>query len=69
VLMIMFGPKREKLTGGFRILQYEEFHSLYSSQNISARCEVITAVFWVASYHNSRRRHNPDDVDSDYQND
>jgi hypothetical protein len=30
----IFGPKREKVTGGWRKLHYEEFHDLYSLPNI-----------------------------------
>jgi hypothetical protein len=31
VLRRMFGPKRDKVTGGWRILHNEEFRDLYSS--------------------------------------
>jgi hypothetical protein len=34
VLRRIFGPKREEVAGGWRRLQYEEFHSLYPSPNI-----------------------------------
>jgi hypothetical protein len=30
----MFGPKRDDVTGKWRMLQNEELHYLYSSQNI-----------------------------------
>jgi hypothetical protein len=30
----IFGPKREEVTGYWRKLHSEEFHNLYSSQNI-----------------------------------
>jgi hypothetical protein len=32
--MIMFGPKREKVVGGWRRLYNEELHNLYASSNI-----------------------------------
>jgi hypothetical protein len=31
VLRIIFGPKRDEVTGGWRKLRNEEFHNLYSS--------------------------------------
>jgi hypothetical protein len=31
VLMRIFGPKREEVTGGWRKLRNEELHNLYSS--------------------------------------
>jgi hypothetical protein len=34
VLMRILGPKREKMTGDWRILHNEELHDLYSSPNI-----------------------------------
>jgi hypothetical protein len=34
VLRIIFGPKREEATGGWRELRNEELHNLYSSPNI-----------------------------------
>jgi hypothetical protein len=34
VLRIVFGPKRDEVTGGWRKLHNEEFHNLYSSPNI-----------------------------------
>jgi hypothetical protein len=34
VLRIMFGPKRDEVTGELRKLQNEELHNLYSSPNI-----------------------------------
>jgi hypothetical protein len=34
VLKIMFGPKRDELTGGWRKLQNEELHDVYSSPSI-----------------------------------
>jgi hypothetical protein len=30
----IFGPKREKVAGGWRKLHYEEVHKLHSSPNI-----------------------------------
>jgi len=30
----IFGPKREEVTGGWRILHNEELHNLYASPNI-----------------------------------
>jgi hypothetical protein len=30
----IFGPKRNEMTGGGRKLHNEEFHNLYSSQNV-----------------------------------
>jgi hypothetical protein len=35
VLRGIFGPKREEVVGGWRILCNEEFHNLYTSQNIN----------------------------------
>jgi hypothetical protein len=34
MLRRIFGPKRDELTGGWRKLHNEEFHSLYTSPNI-----------------------------------
>jgi hypothetical protein len=34
VLRIIFGPKRDEVTGGWRKLHNEELHNLYSSPNI-----------------------------------
>jgi hypothetical protein len=34
VLRRMFGPEREKVIGGWRRLHNEEFHNLYTSENI-----------------------------------
>jgi hypothetical protein len=34
VLRIIFGPKREEVTGGWRRLHNEELHNLYASPNI-----------------------------------
>jgi hypothetical protein len=34
VLRRIFGPKRDEVTGGWRKLDNEEFHNLYSSPNI-----------------------------------
>jgi hypothetical protein len=34
VLRRLFGPKREKVIGGWRKLHNEELHNLYSSPNI-----------------------------------
>jgi hypothetical protein len=34
VLIRIFGPKRDEMTESWRILQNEEFHNLYYSQNI-----------------------------------
>jgi hypothetical protein len=34
VLRIILVPKREKVTGNWRILHNKEFHNLYSSPNI-----------------------------------
>jgi hypothetical protein len=34
VLRRIFGPKREKMAGGWRRLHNEELNNLYSSQNI-----------------------------------
>jgi hypothetical protein len=34
VLRRIFGPKRDKVTGGWRKLHNEELHILHSSQNI-----------------------------------
>jgi hypothetical protein len=34
VLRIIFGPKRDEETGGWRELHNEELHNLYSSPNI-----------------------------------
>jgi hypothetical protein len=34
VLRKIFGPKRDEIIGGWRKLEYEEFHNLYSSPNI-----------------------------------
>jgi hypothetical protein len=34
VLRIIFGPKRDEVTGGWRKLHNEELHSLYSSLSI-----------------------------------
>jgi hypothetical protein len=34
VLKRIFGPKRDEVTGGWRILLYEELHNLYSSPSI-----------------------------------
>jgi hypothetical protein len=34
VLMRKYGPKRDEVTGGWRKLQGEELHNLYSSPNI-----------------------------------
>jgi hypothetical protein len=31
----LFGPKRDEVTGGWRKLQNEEFHNLYSSTKIN----------------------------------
>jgi hypothetical protein len=36
VLRKIFGPKREKVTGGWRKWHNEELHGLYSSPNIQA---------------------------------
>jgi hypothetical protein len=34
VLKRIFGPKRDEVTGGWKKLHNEEFHSLYSSPSI-----------------------------------
>jgi hypothetical protein len=34
VLRRIYGPKRDKVMGGWRKLHYEELHNLYSSSNI-----------------------------------
>jgi hypothetical protein len=34
VLWRIFGPKREKVAGGWRRLRNEELHNLYASPNI-----------------------------------
>jgi hypothetical protein len=34
VLRRIFGPKREEVAGGWKRLQNEALHNLYSSQNI-----------------------------------
>jgi hypothetical protein len=34
VLRRIFGPKRDKMVGGWRKLHNEEFHNLYSSPSI-----------------------------------
>jgi hypothetical protein len=34
LLRIIFGPKREEVTGGWRKLHNGELHNLYSSPNI-----------------------------------
>jgi hypothetical protein len=34
VLRIIFGPKREEVTGGWRKLHNEELHNLYCSSSI-----------------------------------
>jgi hypothetical protein len=34
VLRRIFGPKREEVSGGWRTLQNEELHNLYTSPNI-----------------------------------
>jgi len=34
VLRKMFGPKRDEVTGEWRILHYEELNNLYCSPNI-----------------------------------
>jgi hypothetical protein len=34
VLRIIFGPKRDEVTGGWRKLHNEELHNLYSSSSI-----------------------------------
>jgi hypothetical protein len=34
VLRRIFGPKRDEVTGGWRILHNEELHNLYSSPSI-----------------------------------
>jgi hypothetical protein len=34
VLRIIYGPKRDEVTGGWRILHNEELHGLYSSPSI-----------------------------------
>jgi len=34
VLRVIFGPKREEVTGGWRRLHNEELHNFYVSQNI-----------------------------------
>jgi hypothetical protein len=34
VLRRIFGPKRDRVTGGWRRLSNEEFHSLYSSSSV-----------------------------------
>jgi hypothetical protein len=34
VLGRIFGPKRDEVTGGWRMLHNEELHNLYSSPNI-----------------------------------
>jgi hypothetical protein len=34
VLRIIFGPKRDEVTGGWRKLHNEELHNLYSSRSI-----------------------------------
>jgi hypothetical protein len=34
VLRIMYGPKRDEVTGGLRKLHDEELHNLYSSPSI-----------------------------------
>jgi hypothetical protein len=37
VLRRIFGPKRDKVTGGWRKLHNEELHNLYSSASIITR--------------------------------
>jgi hypothetical protein len=32
--MVIFGPKRDEVLGGWRKLHSEELHNLYSSKNI-----------------------------------
>jgi hypothetical protein len=39
VLRIIFGPKRDEVTGEWRKLHNEELHDLYSSPNIMHREE------------------------------
>jgi hypothetical protein len=34
VMKRIFGPKREEVVGGWRMLHNEKLHSLYASQNI-----------------------------------
>jgi hypothetical protein len=34
VLMRIFGPKRDEITGGWRKFQNEELHEFYSAPNI-----------------------------------
>jgi hypothetical protein len=34
VLLLLFGPERDEVTGGWRILHSEEFHKLYPSPSI-----------------------------------
>jgi hypothetical protein len=34
-ILRFFGPKRDKVTGGWRKLHNEEFHDLYSSPSIN----------------------------------
>jgi hypothetical protein len=34
-MVIMFGPKRDEVTGGWRKLHNEELHNLYSPPNIN----------------------------------
>jgi hypothetical protein len=36
-LKVIFGPKREEVAGGWRILLNEELHNVYTSSNIVIR--------------------------------
>jgi hypothetical protein len=42
VLMRIFGPKRDDVTGGWSKLDSEELHKLYSSPNIRRRDGQVT---------------------------
>jgi hypothetical protein len=73
----IFGPKKVKVTGGWRRLYNEEFHSVYSSPNIiriikirrlkwaeiAARIrEIRNTTFWLGSV---KLRDHSEDLDDD----
>jgi hypothetical protein len=59
-LMVLYWPKRDGVTGGWRKLHNEELHNLYSSPNIirmikSRRMRWAGHVAWIGAKRNAYR--------------